>query len=625
MDLSEQEEIPSDVEDMYPRYMRDEEPEVDEMLEEEVMEELSLRLDAALGRNQTHRHNISPTNSKIKKIATDKRKCVDEDACSISDEVEVEGEEDEAEVPEEEQEEEEPEEPEEEEEEEDVEELIASEDTKGRLDDDTIVISVNTLLGGTFLLEVQPSTTVLEVKELLSQMQMLCVEQQKIVYRERELKDHETLSEAGVGPDAQLTLILAMSSALTSMLVMPEPVLADDTAGLDIGDLADLDVIDVTGLSTSERDDLLTLMFATPPPATPSPSGTPSPHQQHQQRAIVICRDGDSISIFQVCSALDDSGSEYGSMGSERTVATPRLVRHVSREKTPSVLDRLRRLQENARHRMRMADLQARMRYHKEAKARRANKHRPAALTPVLTPAGLATTPLSPTQERAERDTGSRSSRCSRQSGELHLTSVSPTACIYTNPKFLSPDPVLVSPSPSPLLSPAPGQRTRRLSRAPSSLDDGLQACKQESDKGALRGSSSQGKGTVSLPPIGGQPRPESRSSTSRRNMRSARSARRRVPEAGPQSPTAASAVGMAACSDMSDSSPSSSKPRCGVPGCTKKLKLATTFACRCNLVFCALHRYPETHACSFDYKTQGRKLLAAASPVVKATKLPKI
>jgi len=36
---------------------------------------------------------------------------------------------------------------------------------------------------------------------------------------------------------------------------------------------------------------------------------------------------------------------------------------------------------------------------------------------------------------------------------------------------------------------------------------------------------------------------------------------------------------------------------------CSKKLNL-TSIKCRCNLYFCSIHRYPESHNCTFDYRT---------------------
>ncbi|OWF37826.1 AN1-type zinc finger protein 4-like [Mizuhopecten yessoensis] len=62
---------------------------------------------------------------------------------------------------------------------------------------------------------------------------------------------------------------------------------------------------------------------------------------------------------------------------------------------------------------------------------------------------------------------------------------------------------------------------------------------------------------------------------------------------------------------------------RCFV--CGKKTGLATSYICRCGNNFCATHRYAESHECTFDYKTEGRKLLEQSNPVVSAPKLPKI
>ena len=48
---------------------------------------------------------------------------------------------------------------------------------------------------------------------------------------------------------------------------------------------------------------------------------------------------------------------------------------------------------------------------------------------------------------------------------------------------------------------------------------------------------------------------------------------------------------------------------RCCAEGCKKKLSL-TDFACRCGKTHCSLHRQAELHACSYDYKQDGLKIL---------------
>ena len=66
-------------------------------------------------------------------------------------------------------------------------------------------------------------------------------------------------------------------------------------------------------------------------------------------------------------------------------------------------------------------------------------------------------------------------------------------------------------------------------------------------------------------------------------------------------------------------------KVRCGGADCRKKLNITNSFSCRCERSFCPLHRHPESHGCTYDFKTEGRKLLEAANPLVSLPKLPKI
>jgi len=57
---------------------------------------------------------------------------------------------------------------------------------------------------------------------------------------------------------------------------------------------------------------------------------------------------------------------------------------------------------------------------------------------------------------------------------------------------------------------------------------------------------------------------------------------------------------------------------------CRKRIGL-TGFKCRCGNTYCGLHRYPEEHGCSFDYKTQGREELEKANPAIKPKKVEKL
>ncbi|GJP51601.1 hypothetical protein CLOM_g10754 [Closterium sp. NIES-68] len=87
---------------------------------------------------------------------------------------------------------------------------------------------------------------------------------------------------------------------------------------------------------------------------------------------------------------------------------------------------------------------------------------------------------------------------------------------------------------------------------------------------------------------------------------------------------TASSAAASSACaasSAVAAAPPESHPPanRCHV--CKRRVGL-TGFKCRCEGLFCSLHRYSDKHDCSFDYKAAGREAIAKASPVIKADKI---
>ncbi|PON33877.1 Zinc finger transcription factor [Parasponia andersonii] len=56
-----------------------------------------------------------------------------------------------------------------------------------------------------------------------------------------------------------------------------------------------------------------------------------------------------------------------------------------------------------------------------------------------------------------------------------------------------------------------------------------------------------------------------------------------------------------------------------------KKRVGPTGFKCKCEQIFCSLHRYSDKHNCVFDYKGAGQDAIAKANPVVKADKIEKI
>ncbi|KAG0464870.1 hypothetical protein HPP92_019034 [Vanilla planifolia] len=72
----------------------------------------------------------------------------------------------------------------------------------------------------------------------------------------------------------------------------------------------------------------------------------------------------------------------------------------------------------------------------------------------------------------------------------------------------------------------------------------------------------------------------------------------------------------------INESSTKQQSSRCLL--CRRKVGL-TGFSCRCGKTFCSSHRYPESHKCTFDFKSAGRQAIAKENPIVKAEKIEKI
>ncbi len=64
-----------------------------------------------------------------------------------------------------------------------------------------------------------------------------------------------------------------------------------------------------------------------------------------------------------------------------------------------------------------------------------------------------------------------------------------------------------------------------------------------------------------------------------------------------------------------------SAKKRCCATDCKMKLGLLG-FDCRCGQKFCATHRYPDTHQCTFDHRGAAKAVLNASLQSCVADKL---
>lgn len=69
-------------------------------------------------------------------------------------------------------------------------------------------------------------------------------------------------------------------------------------------------------------------------------------------------------------------------------------------------------------------------------------------------------------------------------------------------------------------------------------------------------------------------------------------------------------------------------KKRCqyshSTTSCKKILALHQHMNCKCGKMYCDVHRLPETHNCSYDYK-EDKTALIAANPKIIADKVVKI
>jgi hypothetical protein len=88
---------------------------------------------------------------------------------------------------------------------------------------------------------------------------------------------------------------------------------------------------------------------------------------------------------------------------------------------------------------------------------------------------------------------------------------------------------------------------------------------------------------------------------------------------ATPMSQPPTSSIGPAAAATPAEPP---KKPKC--PTCNKKLAL-TDLACRCGQRHCSLHRFPDTHGCTYDYRAAAQKVLSAQLERVVGEKVEKI
>ena len=555
-----------------------------------------------------------------------------------------------------------------------------------------ISVTINTLLGGAFLLEVDPLTRVVQVKDMLSQMQGIPVRQQSLIYKQKVLPDEACLYQCGIRDGATMSLVLRVSSALTNVMVNEPTIETDSMMAECFGfDFESMDFLDVTGLDELEQDELLSMLFG------PSDDGANRP------QTFVLCRDGDKINVLQLGSGdpQDPSQMPPGAGGfddhhlhhsarspgagsaSHRSTGSPSAL---GRDGVP-LQDRIRRFEENARHRKSMADLMARMR---ERKLNRRAKSKMFGSSTIPEDSPAASTAAAAAAAASEGGPAVMSPATPRSSYPPNATSsISPPMEFQTSTHRASTPPTVASrngilpsigrlPATDALrkhvhtestperrhLSSAGGGSAgrRRRSGAPTSahqqlaprnldrtfaLVDGERvaspspaACRAHSAlsyAGSARSARSgsrapmpprtQGDGFQSNPSAGSSrlhlpvlsPKATSGSGSNYSTPQKSALNANHTTVAAPCTPCPV------ATALTAPAAPSKTKKRIRCAHCNRKVKLATSFHCRCDKTFCGQHRYAETHSCTFDYKSAGRKMLENASPSIATPKLPKI
>jgi predicted nucleic acid binding AN1-type Zn finger protein len=63
---------------------------------------------------------------------------------------------------------------------------------------------------------------------------------------------------------------------------------------------------------------------------------------------------------------------------------------------------------------------------------------------------------------------------------------------------------------------------------------------------------------------------------------------------------------------------------RCQMLSCKSKIMLSDQ-ACKCTGFYCSQHRHSETHACTFDYKGDGKNTLEKQLVKVESNKLDRL
>ncbi|PKU61813.1 Ubiquitin [Dendrobium catenatum] len=82
--------------------------------------------------------------------------------------------------------------------------------------DEKMQIFVKPLNGNKFILQVEPSETISNMKVMIKEKQGINTDEQRLVYAEKELKDERTLAYYNIQKDNTIYLIVRLQGGMTS-------------------------------------------------------------------------------------------------------------------------------------------------------------------------------------------------------------------------------------------------------------------------------------------------------------------------------------------------------------------------------------------------------------------------
>ncbi|KAK3795298.1 hypothetical protein RRG08_004453 [Elysia crispata] len=144
---------------------------------------------------------------------------------------------------------------------------------------------------------------------------------------------------------------------------------------------------------------------------------------------------------------------------------------------------------------------------------------------------------------------------------------------------------------------------------SPSSSSESLATASEKVPGGAVGGSSEVDTASPTVPTVSASAAKTSTSSTT---------------ASSPAAEDGSPAVGSPEAEENNDGDKGKKPKKNRCMECRKKVGL-TGFVCHCGKLFCSLHRYSDTHDCTFDFREKGQEEIRRNNPVIKGEKIQKI